>query len=72
MRERRRRGIIAVVPVEILATDLAVFVRARLMEQSEAETRDRHALSAAVHELLNRWTQFMVDRSTSPSAPSKG
>jgi hypothetical protein len=57
-RERRRRGVIAVVPVEISRTDIWALRSAGLLRLEKVDNIDRLTLSNAVQELLKKWGQF--------------
>ena len=54
MRERRRRGIVAVAPLEIRERDLIPFVKSGLPEEA-ARALDREAIGMVVRQLLDRW-----------------
>ena len=54
MRERRRRGVVAVVPLEIMEADLLPLMKSGLAPAS-ARAVDRAAISTVVRHLLNVW-----------------
>ena len=62
LRERRRRGVIAVVPVEIVETDVVLLVRAGYLPEARTGTVTREALVNAVERLLDDWVQEQHER----------
>jgi hypothetical protein len=56
MRERRRRGVVAVAPLEIKSSDLIPFQSSGLPENA-ARALDREAISKLVRRLLDKWTE---------------
>jgi hypothetical protein len=56
-RERRRRGVIAVINVEIMAADVPLLVRAGCLPLDQAKSPTRDQLSSAIHKLLDEWAQ---------------
>ena len=57
LRERRRRGVVAVVHVEILATDVPLLARAGYLSHDRATIPPRHSLSVALNRLMDDWAR---------------
>jgi hypothetical protein len=61
MRERRRRGVVAVVPLEIMEADLLPLMKSGLSPIS-ARAVDRAAIAVVVRHLLNIWVRAWYER----------
>jgi len=52
-RERRKRGVVAVVPLEVTTEDISKFVTRNLLPKEKAD--DRLVIAAAVRKVLDQW-----------------
>ena len=52
-RERRKRGVVTIVPLEIMAADISTFVARNLLPKQKAD--DRLVVAAAIRKALDQW-----------------